>query len=499
MSGENVPNFMNRYAFKKKNGKLFFEGREVIPNEERETYLRKVLYDKTSDLPLGRDSLFYALKKKVINISKRDISRFLKAQNVIVERTARPKQEKRKFVSTVKKAGVVSADLAHIVPKDLPPGYMPKHEEESDEEDRKKPRKKKDYYMYNMVDKLTGFLVTEVVHSKNENLIAKATYRLMSRMGRALGTPVRVVELDQGTEFNKAERELKKQKKPHTVTIKRMRTNALVESVNAKVQRIFYTIATQRRAGFKATMTQAVKISNNTLSKVGMTPNEAVKELKGGKAVKRRDGTHPKPILKKHAYKVGTKVRALKKARAKVKFHKAYKGKHYDKVQTITRVVFYQGYPRYELDNVKRSEEPVTTDEDTDDEKNPEPKKKKKTRGVSMMKWHDQIALAEDVDEKSKKLVSERPIVLWKKQRFRPGMYVNLDIKNKTYKAVVKEKEGDNWKVKYKDDDLDRYAYRVVEPKDIEPYLKKNAPIFWKYGGEKCPAKVREADGDEWL
>ena len=271
---------------------------------------------------------------------------------------------------------MVSADLAHIEPKDLPDGFMPRQEEESDEEyvpgQDNKPKwgkVKKTYYMYNVVDKMTGYLVTEVVHSKNENLIAKATKRLLSRMARALNTPVRAIEWDQGTEFNKAEKELQALKRPNSVTVKRMRTNALVESVNAKLQRIFYTVAKQRRTGFKGSMVQAVKISNNTLNrKLGMTPNEAVQKLKSGEPLKRRQGRHPKKILKKHAYKVGAKVRAIKKARAKVIHHKAYKGKHWGPVQTITRVVFYQGYPRYELDNKRRTKESVDADTDEDED-----------------------------------------------------------------------------------------------------------------------------------
>ncbi len=123
--------------------------------------------------------------------------------------------------------------------------------------------------------------------------------------------------LNQGTEFNLSEKQLAKLKRPNSVTVKRMRTNALVEGMNAKLQRIFYTIAKQRRGGFRASMEQAVKISNNTLNRtLGMTPNEAVKLLKIGEPLKRRDGKHPKPIMKKNAYKVGMKVRALKTARA---------------------------------------------------------------------------------------------------------------------------------------------------------------------------------------
>ena len=191
ISGNNVPNFMMRYAFKAKGGKLFFEGREVIPNEEREAYLRKILYDRDSDLPLARDSLFYLLQKRVINVSKRFIESFLKKQKVIVNRTARPRKENRKLVRHIKKAGSVSADLVHIEPNDLPSGYMPDPEQEDmaaynpDDDDKKNKPKwgkvKKTYYMYNMVDKLTSYLVTEIVPSKEEDIIWEATQKLLTR------------------------------------------------------------------------------------------------------------------------------------------------------------------------------------------------------------------------------------------------------------------------------------------------------------------------------
>ncbi len=452
LSGNNVPNFMTRYAFKAKGGKLYFEGREVIPNEERENYLRKILYDKESDLPLARDSLFYLLQKRVINISKRFIESFLKKQKVIVNRTARPRQEKRKLVRHIKKAGSVSADLVHIEPNDLPSGYMPDPEQEdmaaynpADDDKKNKPKwgkVKKTYYMYNMVDKLTSYLVTEIVPSKEEDIIWKATQKLLTRMASALSTPVKVYSIDKGTEFNLSAKKLKALKGNKSVTVMRMRTNALVENVNSTLQRIFYTIVKQRRS-----IKKAVEIHNNTFNrKVGMTPNEAVEKLLAGDTLKRRDGKHPKKILKKNAYKVGTLVRALKVDRAKVKpGFKTYKGKHYGQVQTITRVVFYQGYPRYELDNKKRTVESVP---------NPKDKKKKKPKGRSMMKWHDQLTLAKNVDQKSEKLISDRPVVKWVSPAFRPkykvGDLVLFTYFGNEYKAKLITKIGNKWGLIFK-------------------------------------------------
>ena len=475
--GDNVPNFMKKYPFKVKGTKLFLEGREVIPNEERESYLRGILYNKDSDYPLARDSLFYLLKKEVINISKRFIESFLKKQKVIVTRTAKPRKEKRKFVVNIKKAGAVSGDLVHIEPKDLPDGYMPDIEQEDMNayipgSDNNKPnwsKVKKTYYMYNIVDKLTGYLCTEIVPSKNERIIWAATQKLFDRMAKALNTPVTTLLLDQGSEFNLSEKNLKKQK----VTVQRLRTNALVESVNAKLQRIFYTIVNQRRSGFYDSIKKAVEISNNTFNrKVGMTPNEAVEKLLAGETLKRRDGKHPKPILKKDAYKVGQKVRALKIARAKEKpGYKSYKAKHWGPVQTITRVVFYQGYPRYELDGKKRTIIAPDEYEVVDGKRR---KKKKKPLGLSLMKWHDQLSKAGKEDSYSKKMVELRDMVKWVDPAFRApkvkvkakpkpkpkaqpqtkykvGDYVTFMNKDKEYKARLKSRVGDKWVIRFKD------------------------------------------------
>ena len=510
LSGVNVPNFMKKYAFKAKGNKLFFEGREVIPNEERESYLRKILYDKESDYPLARDSLFYLLKKEVINVSKRFIESFLKKQNVIVERTAKPRKENRKFVVNIKKAGAVSGDLVHIEKNDLPDGYMPDIEQEdmnayipgSDDNKPKWGKVKKTYYMYNIVDKLTGYLVTEIVPSKEETVIWVATQKLFDRMAKALSTPVKVLELDQGTEFNLAEKKLK-----DTVTVKRMRTNALVESVNAKLQRIFYTIVKQRRSGFYESIKKAVEISNNTFNrKVGMTPNEAVEKLLAGETLKRRDGTHPKPILKKDAYKVGTKVRALKIARAKEKpGYKAYKGKHWGPVQTITRVVFYQGYPRYELDGKKRT---IIAPDPKPDPKDPKKKKKKKPLGVSLMKWHDQLSRAGDEDKRSKNIVAKRDIVQWvqaqpkPKSQYKVGDYVTFTRKGIEYKARLYPQIGDKWVIhyKFKGDELKLTVSEATLKPGVpkKPYNVEDVVIFTRRGIE-YKARLKYRVGDKWV
>ena len=46
-------------------------------------------------------------------------------------------------------------------------------------------------------------------------------------------------------------------------------TNAVVEQTNAKMERIFWNLAEQRRGGFLTTVRQAVKISNRTTAEPG--------------------------------------------------------------------------------------------------------------------------------------------------------------------------------------------------------------------------------------
>ena len=395
-----LPNFMKQHSewFTKRKGKLYYKDKLVVPNEERDAYLRNVLFSNRSTMPFGRDSLYHMLKEKVVNISKRYIERFLKAQEVIVKRTPRPKKEERKFVYHRKRAGIVSGDLAHIRHADLPKGYMPTKQDE-DKDAAYDPKKddvdvnkiwkthsKGDRYFYNIVDIYTGFLVTEVVGTKNEIVISKATKRLIERMGKALGVPVREVQYDMGTEFNKSVKDLE----DAGIKVRRMRTNAVVEQTNAKLQRIFYTIVAQKRAGFLSSVNQSVVISNNTKHrKVGMTPSEAVEKMRAGTKVDRVK-QKVTPILKRKAYPVGTLVRAIGKREKEKAGFKTYKGKHFGKVQMVTRISWYQGYPKYTLDA-----------------------KEKNRIGASMLKWHDQLVPARKVDPISEGIVKSRKDVTW--------------------------------------------------------------------------------------
>lgn len=464
-------NFMKKFDFEIKKNKLWYEGKFVVPNEERDAYLRKALYENKSTKSFGRDSLFYQIKKEVINISRRDISKFLKKQDVIVQRTARPKKEHRKFVLTVSRAGILSGDLVTIRKEDLPSEYMPDRQQhdkdaeynpEDDDVDVGKIWKgvRHDRHFYNLVDIYTGFLVTEVVGTKDQNVVAAVTKRLISRMSKALKTPVREVQFDMGTEFNQSVKDLKARK----IRTRRMRTNAIVEGKNATLQRIFYTIVAQKRAGFASSVVQAVKIANETLNrKIGMTPNEAVAKLQKGKKIKRREGVHPRPIMRNKAYKVGDLVRALVYKREKTPAgFKSYKGKHYGPVQTITKVNYFQGYPKYVLDGKS--------------------KKKTNTPGetISLTKWHDELVPVGTIDKESQKLVKKRKVRIY--EPFRVGDLAWYTGKKAVYNAKVKKVDGDI-SIIYKADGVIRAL--VVDEGDLEPRVYEK-DMLGMYKGKKA-------------
>ena len=170
------PSFLRAHpkAYQAKGKKLFQGGREVIPVEEKKQVLRKLLYENKNDLPFGRDSLFHVLKSRYLGLTKRDIESFLNAQEVIVARRSRPRTEKREFSTRIRRAGVLQGDLVHLRPQDTPADYLPdpqlvgKHTEYKPGVSMKDVWKRttKEIWFYNLVDRFTGFLVTEVVMTK---------------------------------------------------------------------------------------------------------------------------------------------------------------------------------------------------------------------------------------------------------------------------------------------------------------------------------------------
>ena len=84
--------FKDRLTVKK--GKVLFDGLEIIPQEDADSYLRKLLYEGDT-IPMSRDSAFHHIKKTAVGLSRRYIMDWLRGQRVNEEGRAAPSGYKK--------------------------------------------------------------------------------------------------------------------------------------------------------------------------------------------------------------------------------------------------------------------------------------------------------------------------------------------------------------------------------------------------------------------
>ena len=462
-----APAFLQKFpgVFTVRQGKLYAGNRRVIPTEQRPDFLREIVYGKKSEYPFGRDSLFAILKNEVLNVSKRDIEAFLNAQGPLVRRRARPKRQKREHLRQIRKPGILSVDLVHVRAKDFetlfpdegydfmgPPGPLGKQQ---------------DRYFLNAVDILTGYLLTEVLQGKTARSTWPKLLEIINRYERQFGIKVRQIEVDKGGEFYGDKGDVKKDIKPLSIqkelkerkegSIRLIRkvTNAAVEQVNAKMQRIFWNLVEQRRGSFIPTVKQAVKISNRTQNRrTGLNPEDAMQKLARGEKVAQRT---PKagPAEKKKAFPVGTKVRALKMPYKKFGYeYKAYKGQHFGAVTPILKVKYSGVYPKYKV-------------------------------GARWM-WGDEIIRARPSDTKAHNLIIKRPI---------PKPARGLQIRRSRKKGrrsklpvlKVKPKRG-TYEI---GDKVQALVDGVWYDAEIEAFAKNAYIVFFRADGRRWESKVK--------
>ena len=450
------PSFVKKFPgeFRVARNKLYAGDLLVVPTEDRDEYLRDIVYGMKSEYPFGRDSLFAILQREVLNVSKRDIEAFLNAQGPLVHRRARPKIQKREHLRKLKKPGQLSVDLAHIRVADFVKtlgqeayDYMGEPGEKGYQQDR---------YFLNAVCMVTGFLLTEILEGKKSKWVAPALEKILNRYEKASGVAVRKIETDKGGEFKGGVKDdenpemvldLLKRRKIHKVE---KVTNALVETKNAHMQRVFWILVKQRRGGFLPTVKQTVKITNKTYNRrIGMNPEDAMNIIKNKGTVSMKT---PKagPTERKKAFSVGTQVRALKKPRSKSEqdlSYKRYKGSHFGPVVKILKVKYVGVYPKYmlkdktEQDGVWRRKTIPVKDKDGKVRKdanknviteNVIAQRRKKVNGAfvkdangnyvkenvpqvktaAVWKWGDELIQSRPGDTKSHNLIVNRPIVL---------------------------------------------------------------------------------------
>ena len=505
------PSFLKKFPgqYTVDRGKLIAGDLQVIPTEHRDHFLRNIVYGKKSEYPFGRDSLFSILKNEVMNVSKRDIEKFLNEQGPLIHRRSRPKKETRVVIRTPRKVGVLSVDLAHITHADvikiLGNGAYEYMGEGT-----------KDRYFLNAVDRLTAYLLSTIITRKKAWMVAPALSKLIDEFEKLTGQKVTKVEVDAGGEFKGQTKEMLHNR---GIRVQVMRNNALVEGVNAKMQRIFWNLVEQRRGGFLATGKQATKISNRTINRrTGLTPDEAIKKIKAKEVVSHK---RPKagPTERKKALPIGTKVRYLKKDFARAKGdtlgYKAYRGEHYGAVVKILNVRYYGVHPKYQVLKAIMTNPPqYEKHASTGRFKLRKGKKIHKAKRPAYWVWGDELIKSRPEDTKSHNLYIRRNVQLPKNdyverrprfeahqlprpknakplRRFKRGQWVLYNRNNKKVVGKIKGLKRDSVNLELKSG---RIEDAPKDKLDALPPYKTGDKILVREDDKWCRGEILDED-----
>ena len=345
--------------FSVKDGKLIFDGRELIAEEDIDDRLRSVYFstnDRVKPVLLGRDSTYNLLKSKFIGISRRRLAIWLSRQP-FREIDVAPKEVKNPG-ERIKGFGYLELDLVEVKKKDLPEDIQEQYE--------------KDFYLIGMVDRLSGYVWYKIAKSKTQEEISPLLKKGIEFFNKTLPTKVKQISKDAGGEFDT------QLIIDAGIKSKNVRLGSLIENKNGLFQRYLYKFLKARSGKLSDVVEKTANSLNSIKSRItGFMPKEAVKmeanELLEKYNEKRaKGGKHSKPL------KVGTLVRvAYRKGKgAAAAFSKSYRtGRWSDGWKIIT----VSGY-RYKV------------------------KKKNVTKWVT----RNNIRVDHGIDKISKKLIEER-------------------------------------------------------------------------------------------
>lgn len=298
-------------------GNLKLGDRVVVSNQEREALLRKLIYDKDSDVPPSRDAGYYLIKKRYANISRRQWLAFLKAQRVIRLTDNAPRKTKRGG-KKLSRTGEIECDLFFISKDDLPP----------------KLRKGNAglYAVFVAVDRLTSLCYTELTGDKEQKSVTPAINKAVLFFKTRLSIPAnkQIWYMDAGTEFSPKVFQSKGIER-HIVT-----AGSKVEKKNSDLQRQFHRLKNAERiSSIEDGLKQATDLVNNSYNRVlRMTANEASEKYGNKTEAKKLIESYNKHREKadedrRKPLKVGDMVRIVMKSTKNNPFYKAYRGKQY--------------------------------------------------------------------------------------------------------------------------------------------------------------------------
>ena len=101
-----------------KGDKVYFEGKEIVPQKDIDTVLRREMYKRDGEVGTGRDSAFHLLKQKYVGIPRRPVMAFIRKQRVL--QTVKPALPQPRQMSGKKlKMYTFETDLVFLKKKDL--------------------------------------------------------------------------------------------------------------------------------------------------------------------------------------------------------------------------------------------------------------------------------------------------------------------------------------------------------------------------------------------
>ena len=332
-----VPRALKRFKGEVRKGKLYLDGKEVVPREKVDTYLRKLILD--GETPMTRDAAYYWIQKNTAGIARAAIDDFLKKQRIVREtdnQQPTTKRQKRR----IKQKGTLHVDLVEIKFKDLPfdPKVTPNKrlyatltDEEKAEGDELGDITKG--YFFGCVDSLTSLAWYKFAGFKSYKYITPLAKEAFQWFSKQLDRPINkmVVKSDQGAEFD--------WNKWKTWGIRPIivKHDAYIEAKNSHFQRALYRVAKTYKTRDLRKLTQlAVTQINKTQSSITKkAPIENAREptSKLSKRYNKKRGPGTGGEARSRPLVVGKdRVRVqLMYAKDKGIGYKAYKGKTWSK------------------------------------------------------------------------------------------------------------------------------------------------------------------------
>ena len=326
--GKTEPSFLKKFKGAIKENNLYLDDKRVIPKEEAEDYLRERVL--SGRVPMSRDGLYYYLQTtNVVGITRAQIDKFLKAQNIIRE-TDNSQPRTNKTSRRVLKKGILSFDLIEINWKDL--GFTPSDKGSDESSDEDTGHTSKSRYIFSCVDSLTGLVFIRFSRTKKQKAITPIAKRCFKYFVHTLGLDSMrnlFAKSDKGSEFNF------KKYESWGVRLKQLTRANRIEVANSHIQRVLFRVA---KMGVTKSIKQLVK---NTMSIVNRTQSSLTKvapiqaaKMKNSELAplyNKKRGSDSGVKIKSKPLKIGDKVRINLIGPKKTSFYKAYKGGQWSK------------------------------------------------------------------------------------------------------------------------------------------------------------------------